>query len=217
MSQNVKRLSVSAVMIAISATISFICNLIPFLNPPFGGTITIASMLPLIVLSYMYGPVWGFGTGFVYSLVRMAIGYTTVSALFLPGDNQVAVWKALLICFMDYVLAYTVMGLGGIFRNIKKKVSALVWGSFVAISVRYLIHIISGAVFYGEWAEWFFSDEFLTESIGKYLLNHLSGPSLSLVYSAIYNGIYMIPEIIITMTMALAVSRIKNIKKYEIE
>ena len=45
---NVRRLTTSAVMIAISTAIAVVCEFIPFLNLPFGGTITFASMLPII-------------------------------------------------------------------------------------------------------------------------------------------------------------------------
>lgn len=216
MNSKTRRLTVSAIMIAVAAAISFVCNLIPFLNLPFGGTISIASMLPLILVSYMYGMKWGFLTGLAYSFVRMAIGYSTVSALFLPGDEQVAIWKALLICLLDYVLAYTAMGFGGAFRNKAKKSGALVCGSILALVIRYLVHIVSGAIFYGAWAEWFFGEAFFTDSIGTYVLNHFSGTSLSVLYSAVYNGCYMIPEIIISAIVAAAVSRIRTVKKFDI-
>ena len=56
---NAKRITVSAIMIAISAVIYIVCGFIPFLNFSFGGTITIASLLPIIIISYMYGVKWG--------------------------------------------------------------------------------------------------------------------------------------------------------------
>ena len=85
---NVRKLVTSAMLIAIGTAIAFVCELIPFLNLPFGGTVTICSLLPLVVISWMYGLGWGFGSAFVYSLLQIAIGVKTVSALFLPASDS---------------------------------------------------------------------------------------------------------------------------------
>jgi thiamine transporter len=88
---------------------------------------------------------------------------------------------------------------------------ALCLGSIFAITLRYLAHIVSGAIFFGTWAEWFFTQEGFP-AWGQAILNSLSGDTLSLVYSIIYNGTYMIPEIIITAVVACFVTRIPQIK-----
>ena len=66
-----QRLTMSAVMIALSATLAIVCALIPFLNLPFGGGFTIASMLPIVLISYMYGLKWGFFVSGTYALLQM--------------------------------------------------------------------------------------------------------------------------------------------------
>jgi len=107
-------------------------------------------------------------------------------------------WQALLICFLDYILAYSVLGLGGIFKNkIKNSTVSITLGTVFALSLRYLVHIISGAVFFGSWAEWFFTQEGFY-AIGAKIMETFSGSALAWVYSFFYNGTYMIPEIIIT-------------------
>ena len=57
---NVKRLTTSAIMLAMATVLALVCAYIPFLNLPFGGGFTIASMLPIVIISYMYGMKWGF-------------------------------------------------------------------------------------------------------------------------------------------------------------
>ena len=207
----VEALTVSAVMIAFSVSISAICAVMPFLNLPFGGGFTIASMLPIIIVAYMYGTKWGLLTAFAYSILQMLLGFNTVSAFFLPGDSQMIWWRAVLVILIDYVIAYSVLGLGGIFRNKVETKKALVLGSVYAIFLRYLAHIISGAIFFGTWAEWFFTQDGFP-AWGEKILEVFSGNSLSIVYSVIYNGTYMIPEIIITAIVAYFVTRITQIK-----
>ena len=214
MKENKKRveaLTVSAVMIAFSVSISAICAVMPFLNLPFGGGFTIASMLPIIIVAYMYGTKWGILTAFVYSIMQMLLGFNTVSAFFLPGDSQMLWYRAVIVCLIDYVVAYTVLGFGGVFRKKFSTGKALCFGSIFAISLRYIAHTVSGAIFFGTWAEWFFTQEGFP-AWGQKILDTFSGDSLATVYSIIYNGTYMIPEIIITAIVACFVVRISQIK-----
>lgn len=206
-------------MIAIATVIAIICDYIPFLNLPFGGTITIASMLPIIIVSYMFGVRWGLFTAFTYSIIQIIISLThgasgTVAGLFLP-ESGFTVIMGLIIIFLDYIAAYTSVGLGGIFRNvIKNKTVSLVLGGTVALLVCYAFHVLSGAIFYGQWAEWFFTDTIIKNfAISKAIMEKFSGASLALVYSIIYNGCYMIPEIILTAGVGAAVSIIPQIRK----
>ena len=119
---------------------------------------------------------------------------------------------AVAILIIDYLVAYTVLGFGGVFRKkIKNKTLALALGTALALFLRYVAHIISGFIFYGAWAEWFFSQENFY-SIGGWILNSFSGQGLAFVYSVFYNGLYMIPEIIITVIAAVGISRIPLIK-----
>ena len=217
--QKVRRLTISAMMLALSTVLAVVCAYIPFLNLPFGGGFTVASMLPIVVVAYMYGTPWGLFTALCYSVIQILLSLTqgasgTVMALFLPAsDDFMGYGAAVAIIIIDYLLAYTVLGLGGIFRNkIKNKTVALVVGVVFALSLRYILHIVSGYIFYGAWAEWFFSQEGFY-AIGGFILDHFTGEALSFVYSAFYNGLFMIPEIIITAIAAAAVSPLPIIKK----
>ena len=215
--QKTQRLTVSAVMLAFATVLALVCELIPFLNLPFGGGFTVASMLPIVIVSYMYGIKWGLFTSFTYSVIQILISLikgSTVMALFMPSsDDYMGIGAALVIIVIDYIVAYTVLGWGGIFRNkIKSKVAAIVLGVVFALTLRYICHIVSGYIFYGAWAEWFFSQEGFY-AIGEKILTIFSGKSLALIYSIFYNGLYMIPEIIITAIIATGVSNISFITK----
>ena len=164
--QNVRRLTVSAMMLALATVLAIVCAYIPFLNLPFGGGFTVASMLPIVIVAYMYGTPWGIFTALCYSVIQIILSLTqgangTVMALFMPSsDDFMGYGAAVAIVIIDYLIAYTVLGLGGIFRNkIKNKTVALTVGVVFAISLRYLAHIVSGYIFYGAWAEWFFTQE----------------------------------------------------------
>jgi thiamine transporter len=170
----------------------------------------------------MYGTRWGLFTAGCYSVIQIILSLTqgasgTVMALFIPeSDDFMGYSAAVAIIVIDYLIAYTVLGFGGIFRGrIKSKTGALVLGVVVSLSLRYLAHIVSGYIFYGAWAEWFFTQEGFYK-IGGFILDAFSGRALSIVYSVFYNGLFMIPEIIITAVAAVAVSRLPQIKKTEI-
>ena len=213
-----QRLTTSAIMLAIATVLAVVCEMIPFLNLPFGGGFTVASMLPIVLVAYMYGIGWGFFTAFTYSCIQILISLImgkTVLALFTPSSDEYmgSVWIAIAIILIDYVLAYTVLGSGGIFRKVvKNKTAALALGVVLALSLRYICHIVSGYIFYGAWAEWFFSQEGFY-AIGTKILGAFSGKGLALIYSVFYNGLFMIPEIVITSLAAVFVSPLPIIKK----
>lgn len=211
-----KKLVTSAMLISLGTAISLVSEWIPFLNLPFGGTVTLASLLPLVLISYLYGIRWGLGSAFVYSLLQMAVGFKTVSALFLPDSDSYmgSVGVALLILLIDYVLAFTSVGLAGIFRDRLSKKWALFFGSIFGLFLCYFFHTLSGTIFYGEWAKWFFLESAAKDlAISSWVMSTFSGTGLSLAYSIIYNGLYMIPEIILTAIASLAVAGIPSFKK----
>ena len=157
---------------------------------------------------------WGIFTGFTYSLLMMATGYSTVRGLFLPDDDggSINIIRALLIIFLDYICAYTMLGIGGLFRNKLKAATGLCLGAITALTARYIVHIISGAVFYGAWAEWFFTQEGFYKA-GDVIMDNFSGKSLAVIYSVFYNGLYMIPEIILTAIAAYFIGKIPYITR----
>ncbi len=212
MSTSTRRLTESAMLLATAIILELISKLfIPEL--PFGGQITLVSMLPVVLISYRHGMKWGFVSALAYALLEMAIGIKTVSAAFLPGyfGDGTMIFKALLMCLLDYLLAFTTLGLGGLFRNkIKNRGASLMCGGLVALGARYVCHILSGYILFSGWAEWFFTQDGFP-AWGAKLVEALSPTALGWVYSIIYNGMYMIPEIILTAIVALILSRIPKV------
>ena len=215
--QQTQRLTTSAVLLALAMVLAMVCALIPFLNLPFGGGFTVASMLPVVIISYMYGMKWGFFSAAIYSVIQIVMDLylgkgSTLLALFMPNSEDfMGIGAAIAILIIDYLVAYTLLGFGGAFRKMKNKTLALTLGVVLALSLRYLAHIVSGYIFYGAWAEGFFTQENFY-AIGGWILDTFSGKGLAIVYSIFYNGLYMIPEIIITAVAAVIVSRLPVIK-----
>ncbi len=210
--KNTKRLAESAMLLAVAIVLELVSKMfIP--EFPFGGQITLVCMLPVVLCSYRHGVKWGLVVSVTYSLLQMALGAKTVSAAFLPGyfGEEVLISKALLMCLLDYVLAFTVLCLGGIFRNrIQKPGIALLCGTLVALGARYLVHILSGYILFADYGEWFFSLE-LFQPWGATLINTLSTNLLGFVYSVAYNGCYMIPEIVFTAIASLLIAKIPGV------
>ena len=214
MTSKVKRLTESAMLLAVAIVLELISKMfIP--EMPFGGQITLVSMLPVVLIAYRHGTRWGLVAAFTYALLEMALGAKTVAAAFQPGyfSDGVMLLNAVIMCFLDYIVAFSVLGLGGVFRNrIHRPGIALMAGAAVALGTRYLAHIASGYILFAGWAEWFFTQEGFP-AWGAQLVDSLSPSALGLVYSVVYDGFYMIPEIIFTMVASLLLSRIPGIVK----
>lgn len=212
MKAKTKQLTESAMLLAVAIVLELAAKMfIP--EMPFGGQITLVSMLPIVLISYRHGLKWGFAASFTYALLEMALGAKTVSAAFLPGyfGDTAMIWNALLMCLMDYVVAFTVLGLGGVFRNkMENKSAALACGSVVALGARYLSHIVSGYILFSGYAEWYFTQEGFP-AWGARLVQTLSPEALGIIYSVVYNGMFMIPEIILTVVAAVMIARIPKI------
>lgn len=214
MKNKTKRITESAMLLAIAIVLELVAKMfIP--EMPFGGQVTLVSMLPVVLISYRHGMRWGFVASFTYALLEMALGAKTVSAAFLPGyfGDGAMIWNALLMCLLDYVLAFTVLGLGGIFRDrIENRGKALACGSVVALGARYLCHIASGYILFSGYAEWYFTQEGFP-AWGTQLVESLSPAVLGVVYSVVYNGMFMIPEIVLTTIVAVLLARVPQIVK----
>ena len=212
MQSKTKKITESAMLLAIAIVLELVSKmLIP--EQAFGGQITIVSMLPVVLISYRHGMKWGFVASATYALLEMALGAKTVAAAFMPGffGDGAMIISAILMCLLDYLLAYFLLGLGGIFRNrIKNPGIGLMCGSLVALAARYVAHILSGYILFSGWATWYFTqDGFpawgarLAESVGPELLGFL--------YSVVYNGMYMVPEMVLTAIAAVLIARVPKI------
>ena len=179
--QSVYRLVESALLLAVASVLS----VIKLVDMPYGGSITLLSMLPLVILAYRHGVKWGLLTGFTYGLIQLLLGLDNFSYATSFG-------AAVAILVFDYLLAFVVLGFGGVFRRaVPHQGAALALGSVLTGVLRYLCHVISGAtVWYG--------------------LSVPSGESLN--YSFGYN-LYMAPEILLLAVGALYLSRVISFDK----
>ena len=170
-SKKVRALVESAMMVALATVLS----LLKIIELPYGGSVTVGSMLPVIILAFRYGAGWGLGAGAVYAVTQQLLGLNNLS--------YVTGWQSIVaVILLDYIVAFTVVGLGGIFRKrVKKQSTALLLGAILVSILRYTCHLISGCTV---WAG-------------------LSIPSeAALIYSASYNLTYMLPESIILCSLA---------------
>ena len=208
MTNKTKRLTESAMLLSVAIVLE-LCSKMFIPELPFGGQVTLVSMLPVVLISYRHGVKWGLVSGVAYAMIEMAIGAKTVTAAFQPGyfGDGVMLLNALIMCALDYLVAFTVLGLGGIFRDrIENRGKALCCGAIVALGCRYLAHILSGYILFAGWAEWFFTQDGFP-AWGASLVASLSPTALGMLYSVVYNGMYMIPELILTAVAAVLIAR----------
>ena len=214
MTNKTKRLTESAMLLALAIVLELVSKMfIP--EMPFGGQVTLVSMLPVVLISYRHGVKWGLVAGVAYALIEMVLGAKTVAAAFQPGyfGDNVMIVNALIMCVLDYLVAFTVLGLGGCFRNrIKNPGVGLMCGSLVALTARFAAHVLSGYILFSGWAEWFFTQDGFP-AWGARLVESLSPAMLGFVYSLVYNAMYMVPEIILTAIASLLIARIPGIVK----
>ncbi len=163
----------------------------------YGGSVTLFSMLPLVIIAYRYGVLWGCFSGLAHGVITMLISGFRAGGLAVMIQENDGIKKFIFVVLLDYILAFFVVGLSGFSKKfIKNTALALGTGAFIGLCARYVIHILSGYILFGTYAEWFFSQS----EWGMNILEKFQGKTLIMVYSLIYNGLYMIPEIIITVT-----------------
>ena len=114
---------------ALCVALAFILSCITLWRLPQGGSITPASMLPIFVFAYLYGPVPGIAAGAVDGLLQLLQGaYVIHPVQFL----------------LDYILPFAVLGCAGLFRKDKQLPLGIAVGSFL----RFSLHVLSGVVFF---------------------------------------------------------------------
>ena len=123
-----QRLVTSAMLIAIATVLS----ILKIVDLPYGGSVTLGSMFPLVLIAYRYGTGWGILSSLVYGAIQMALGADNFS--YVSGALSV-----IMLALFDYIIAFGLIGLAGLARNEKNSQSfALVLGVIMA-------SVISGA------------------------------------------------------------------------
>ena len=161
-----------SMMIALSTVFS----LLKIVDMPYGGSVTIASMLPIVIAAYRHGFLWGLGTALTNSVIQLLLGVNNLSYF--------STWQSILaIILLDYIVAFGVFAISGLFRRVEKRQNlAFLYGILLSSVLRYICHVISGA----------------TVWVG------LSIPdNAALLYSLSYNATYMIPETIVLVAIGV--------------
>jgi thiamine transporter len=205
--EKTQRLVVSAMMLAIATVLALVCAYIPFLNFPFGGGLTIASMLPIVLVSYMYGVKWGLLCGSVYGLLQMVLGATMSQAF-----AGLSGFSIVIMALLDYIVAYVVVGTAGMFKGkLENDTLAVALGSAVAILLRLVCHFLSGWILWGSYASSYFEE--MNNSFGSFMLSSFDGQLLAALYSLVYNASYMLPELLMSVIGIVALMAVKPLKK----
>ena len=200
-----QRLAVSGVLIALAVVLSFV----KVFELPFGGSITLFSMTPIMLAGWMFGVPWGLLCGVVDGILQGLVGAATTQAF--AGMEML---EAIGVICLDYLAAFSVLGCAGLLRRALREKPRLGFalGALLAGFLRYAVHTFSGALLYGSYAEWFFTQEGFY-SWGATVLEKFSGTGLAVVYSLIYNGFYMIPEIILSVFAAVVLMSVKPVRE----
>ena len=167
----------TVVFCAAAMALATVTSFLKLASLPFGGSITMFSMFFIALTGYIYGLRIGLTVGVAYGILQL------IQEPYIYAPLQV---------LLDYPLAFGALGLSGAFCNRRH---GLVTGYAVGVVGRYLCHVISGYVFFGEYAP---------EGMNP------------LVYTLGYNLTYILPELIATVAVlsipavAKAVAQVKR-------
>lgn len=174
-------------MLALSIGLDFV----KIWEMPMGGKITLLSMLPICLLSAKNGIKAAVPTAFLYSLYQLVTSiakgnvfvYTTTAAM-------------VIICVLfDYLVPFTALGFAGMFKKFKPAKFpelGILLGIMLVIAIRFACHYITGVAIWGQWAP---------EGQSRF------------IYSLLYNGQYMLPELVITTAAAAILVKVPAVKK----
>ena len=187
LSTNLTTLTECAIMLALS----FALSCAKLFEMPMGGSVTVASMLPVMLISIKYGTGIGVATSFLYSLTQLL--QAVASANVFPYCETPG---TLVLCALfDYVVPFTLLGLAGVFHRMKitKNTELNIYIGIISVVVlRFFCHFITGVVIWKQWAP---------EGMGKYL------------YSFLYNGSFLSVDFIICILCAILMFRKAELRK----
>lgn len=170
----------AGVMIALAKILSFI----KLFEMPMGGSVTLASMAPILFFAIRWGWKKGLLVGLVYGLVDYLLGGYTVHPL------QV---------LLDYPLAYMMLGFAGLQRASESDSFFSHLPSLIlAVALRLAMHVLSGCVFYS-------TIDFTEAGASLSQAFTLSNMGAGFVYSLQYNGAFLGADFLICLiVLALA-------------
>ena len=155
---------------AVAVALSFALSYARLFKLPQGGSVTFASLLPLMIYCMMFGTRRG---------LLVCLVYGTLQAL---QDPYIIHPMQFLL---DYPLAFGLIGVSGIFveKNLfKNKIVGFVLGAVLAVGLRYACHVCSGVFAF---ADYFYWDSELMSKYDSAAIYSLAYNSFALVDMAI--------------------------------
>ena len=189
-----------AMMIALGTVLS----LIKVYEAPFGGSVTLLSMAPVIFVSFRHGIRIGLAAGSVHAVLQLLLGISSVA--WVPD-----LAGKFLCILLDYLLPFTMLGFGGVFRGLKlssnEKTNAMLTallGTVLVTLFRFGCHILSGVVIWHALDLVWYADD------PTHIVNRYS----AWIFSIIYNAGFMVPEMLETcIGVPLLIPALMRIKK----
>ncbi|MBP3437276.1 MAG: energy-coupled thiamine transporter ThiT [Clostridia bacterium] len=182
-----KKLVVCSAFVALSVVLS----LFTLWELPMGGSVTPASMLPVLLIGVLYGSRWGLGSAFLVSLFQ--VFQALIKGNVFPYCQTTLV---LLVCILfDYIVPYTILGLSGMLRKVslgKWKNFGVYLGMFVCVFLRFLCHFFTGITIWGQWDD---------------------GVLGGILYSISYNGSFLLPDFAIALAAGILLLESGSMKK----
>ena len=176
-----------AVMVALAFALSYV----KVYEMPLGGSVTLASMLPIMLIGLKHGRLVGLGAGFTYSLTQLF--QALLSGNVFPYCETAL---TLVLCILlDYIVPFTLLGLSGILVGVKLPWSreiSFYLGSVLVVFIRFLCHFTTGVAIWGQWAP---------DGMGKFL------------YSFVYNGSFLSLDFIICIITAVLILRNREMRR----
>ena len=162
----IRALTEGAVLVALAFVLSFV----KLYELPNGGSLTPA-MFPILLYALRWGLGRGLTAGFVFGLLQLIF------------DGAYAWgWQSMIL---DYLLAFTPLGLAGLFRG---KAWGIFPGTVVGCAGRFAVHYLSGVTIY--------------RIIEPTALPGLGTFDNAVLYSIAYNGSYMLPNMLLALILA---------------
>lgn len=175
-------LAEAAVMLALATALSFV----KIYQAPLGGAVTLASMLPIMYISFRYGVARGMFCAFVYSVIQLVQGFGNLACF--P-----TAWGVIGCILFDYLLPFTLIGIAGVFykKDAKKgvRVATAVAGVALACLLRFACHYLGGVILWYEITKAQNWNDYV-HTVGKWL------------YSFVYNISYLGPDAAIVIALS---------------
>lgn len=175
--RSAKEVAFAGICVAASFTLALLK--IPTIES--GGSITIASFVPIMLYAYVFGPTKGFMVGLIHGLLNFIEDpYILTPATFV----------------FDYLLAFMSVGIMGFFGKLPRKegeILPIVLGALCVFSVRFLSHLLSGMIFFSMDSVWVSFPAWATAN--------------AFIYSFIYQCIYIPADALIAIAALIALCK----------